>query len=382
MIFMTISVIYLGQIKASASETVEISAGETVTEETVTIPETVTEQITTTPERTTEKIITVSETTTKKRTVKIEKKNGFYKNNNKTKYYKNGKLHKGWLKLNNKKYYFNAKGNMVTGSKKIKDKYYYFNTKGVMKTGFVKIKSQKYYYSKKSGKRLYGFRKIGKYRYYLNEKSGAVTTGFVDRIYKGLKIKNYYNSKGRLKTGTFYVDKVEYIAAKKSGMIYSVRNPAVVICQRPQLPTGCEITAWTMMANYAGIKISKTTAADIMPKSANPNYGFMGSPYSVHGRGLVVYPNGLSAMTKKYLGSYVNMTGCSLSDIKAKLLNKHLVMVWVVSLDGFGSHTVALTGYNNSGFFYNDPWTGTKRMMSYEYFTGIWAGNSYRAMSY
>ena len=271
--------------------------------------------------------------------VAANEKNGFYKENGTTRYYENGIPHKGFLTLKNKKYYFNSKGKMVTGSIRIKNNYYYFNSKGIMKTGFI------------------------------------------TRNYKGTSIKAHYNKKGRLQTGTFKVSKTEY-KAKKSGEIYSVKNLATAICQRPQLPTGCEITAWTMMANYAGVRISKTKAANVMPRSSNPNYGFMGSPYSSGGWGLIVYPGGLKSMTKKYLKNYTNMTGYSLSKIKSKLWKKHLVLVWVTRLDGFDSHTVALTGYDQTGFFYNDLWTGTKRKMSYKYFRTIWAGNSYRAMSY
>ena len=309
-------------------------------------------------------------------------KNGFYQKNNQICYYKDGLLHKGFLEIGGKKYYFDSNGNMVIGNKKIGKNYYYFNSNGTMKTGFVKIKSKKYYYSKKTGKKLYGFRKIGKYRYYLNKKTGAVTTGFVTRNYKGSKIMTYYNSKGHLKTGTFKVSTVKYKATKKIGKIYSVKNLANAICQRPQLPTGCEITSWTMMANYAGIKMSKTKAANIMPKSSDPNRGFMGSPYTSGRRGLVVYPDGLKSITNKYFGNYTNLTNCSLSKLKSALRKKHLVMVWVTQLDGFASHTVVLTGYDKMGFFYNDPWTGTKRKISYQYFKTIWSANAHRAMSY
>lgn len=309
-------------------------------------------------------------------------KKGFYKEKGKTRYYKKGKLHKGFLKYKNNKYYFNKKGNMVTGNYKIKKAYYYFGKKGVMKKGFVKIKSKKYYYSKKTGKKLFGFRKIGGYNYYLNEDTGAVTTGFVTREYNDSVIRTYYDKAGRLKTGTFKVSTVLYKADEESGAIYYVNNIVDVICQRPELPTGCEITSWTMMANYAGVEISKFKAANVMPRSWDPNRGFVGSPYNTYGGSLVVYPDGLRSMTIKYLGSHVNMTGCSFETIKEKLRNKHLVMVWVTRLDGFNSHTVSLTGYDESGFYYNDPWTGTKRLISYDYFRTIWSENSYRAMSY
>lgn len=309
-------------------------------------------------------------------------KNGFYTEDGKTRYYNNGKLHIGFLKFDDKKYYFNSFGNMITGSQKIDDSYYYFNKKGIMKTGFIKINSKKYYYNEKTGKKVFGFKKIGKYKYYLKKKNGSVYSGFLNRKYKGKKILTYYDSKGRLKTGTFKVSKVEYKSTKKTGKIYSVRNLAKALCQLPELPTGCEITSWTMMVNFAGVNISKTAAADIMPKSSDPNKGFMGSPYLSTGVGMVVYPDGLKSITKKRLGSYVNLSGCSLNKIKTKLNDKHLVLVWVNPLDGFLSHTVALTGYNKSGFFYNDPWTGKKEFMSYEKFKTIWTANSSRALSY
>ncbi len=309
-------------------------------------------------------------------------KNGFYLENGKTRYYKNGRLHKGFLKLGKKKYYFNSYGNMVTGSQKIKGSYYYFNKNGIMRTGFIKINSKKYYYSKKSGKKLFGFRKIGKYQYYLKKNSGAVKTGFLSRKIKGEKVKTYYDKKGHLKKGTFKVSNVEYKSSKKIGKIYSVRNLAKALCQRPQLPTGCEITAWTMMVNFAGKKISKITAANIMPKSSNPNKGFVGSPYSSGEGVLVVYPNGLKSITKKYLKNYENMSYCSIGKIKSKLLKKHLVLAWVTQLDGFSSHTITLTGYDRRGFFYNDPWTGRKHKITYRRFRILWSGNSYRAMSY
>lgn len=181
---------------------------------------------------------------------------GFYKKYKKKIFYKNGETYKGFLKYKKKTYYFDKKGYMVTGFKKIGKHYYFFQKDGAMKIGFHK------------------------------------------RKYKKKKILNYYNAKGRLCIGKFKVKKATYKSEKKSGRIYYVYNNVKNICQKPQLPTGCEITAWTMMANYAGVKISKIKAANIMPRSSNPNYGFMGSPYKTKGGGLVVYPLGLKGMTK------------------------------------------------------------------------------------
>lgn len=309
-------------------------------------------------------------------------KNGFFKENGKIKYYKKGKVHKGFLKLKGQQYYFNKKGEMVTGSQKIGGAQYYFDSNGVMKTGLVKIRSKRYYYDKKTGKKVTGARKIGSHRYYFKKNTGEMVTGFFTREFKGSKIRTYYDKNGRLKTGTFRVANVEYKASDTVGKIYSVKNLAKVICQRPELPTGCEITSWTMMAVHAGIRMDKIRAADIMPKSSDPNKGFVGSPYSSSGGSLVVYPGGLKDMTKRYLGSYVDMTGCGIEKLQKKLWDKHLVLIWVTRLDGFGSHTVALTGYDQNSFYYNDPWTGTEGRISSDELRILWAENAYRAMSY
>lgn len=334
------------------------------------------------PSKTISLIDRASAAATSKSTLTDAVKNGFVTANGKTRYYENGKLHKGFLALDNKTYYFNEKGIMQTGSRRIQDADYFFDSDGVMQTGFVKNNSKTYYYDVQTGKKIFGSRKIGKYRYYFKEKTGVMATGFLNQELNGTYIKTYYSGKGRLKTGTFRVSHVEYKAAKKTGKIYSMRNLAAVICQRPELPTGCEITSWTMMANYAGIKIEKTRAADIMPKSSDPNQGFVGSPYSSSGASLVVYPGGLRGITQEYFKSYEDMTGCSLKQIQEKLWEKHLVLAWITRLDGFGSHTVALTGYDPKGFFYNDPWTGGKSKISNEEFSVIWNENACRALSY
>lgn len=267
-------------------------------------------------------------------------KNGFHQEDGQIRYYENGKVHTGFLISNGQTYYFDSDGSMVTGERKIKNASYCFGTDGVMQTGFAVREAQ------------------------------------------GSRISVYYDKKGRLKTGTFQVGTVEYKAAENTGGIYSVKNLAEPISQRPELPTGCEITSWTMMADYAGIHIGKTEAADRMPTSSDPNQGFVGSPYWSEGGSLVVFPGGLEDMTREYFGSYVNMTGCSYEEIEEKLRDRHLVVVWVTRLDGFGSHTIALTGYDRKSFYYNDPWTGEEEKISREYFETIWAENERMAMSY
>ncbi|MBQ9062137.1 MAG: C39 family peptidase, partial [Eubacterium sp.] len=194
----------------------------------------------------------------------------------------------------------------------------------------------------------------------------------------------YFSRKGVLRKKNITVDGMKYLVNKKNGKIYGfvMKKKVTPICQQPELPSGCEIVAWTMMVRHAGIKMNKMKAVNLMPRASNPNLGFVGSPFSSHGYILVVYPGGLMSLTKKYLGTAVNMTGKSEEAIQKKLRKGHIVMAWVAGLDGFGSHTIALTGYDDKKIYYNDPWTGTARTMSWAAFRAMWAGNGRRALSY
>lgn len=309
-------------------------------------------------------------------------KTGFFQENGHTRYYAQGKLHTGFLKLDGKKYYFDEEGAMKTGYRKIGDDFFYFDSQGVMQTGLMKINSKKYCFHEKTGKKIFGAYKIGKHWYYFDEKTGEMATGFQTKKDGDSVIRTYYNEKGQLKTGSFQAKGVAYEADEKTGQIYSIKNLAEAVCQRPELPTGCEITSWAMMASYAGVDMNKIRAANLMPVSSDPNQGFVGSPYSSSGGSLVVYPGGLKSITEEYLDGFVDMTKSPLDDLREKLWEKHLVLIWVTRLDGFDSHTVALTGYDSEGFFFNDPWTGEESWLSEEELTKLWEGNGRRAMSY
>ena len=119
-----------------------------------------------------------------------------------------------------------------------------------------------------------------------------------------------------------------------------------------------------------------------MPRSSNPNKGFIGSPYKKYPLGYWVAPNGVKPVVKHYLGRAQNMTNCGLPAIKDKLINSHLVVVWVGMFDGLSNHAITLTGYHGKTIYYNDPWTGTKRKIKQEIFATHWALDAHRALSY
>ena len=164
------------------------------------------------------------------------------------------------------------------------------------------------------------------------------------------------------------------------GNVVKVFNDAEVICQNPELPTGCEMTAVTMMLRYAGVNINKFQVAAETPRSSNGNYGFVGNPYSPSG--WWVFPTGIAPVVQRHLGTSQVMTGWSLQSIKDKLNVGHLVVVWMANMNGFINHAITLTGYDSNGFFYNNPWTGRKEGMSFGEFYGHWNADAQRALSY
>ena len=160
------------------------------------------------------------------------------------------------------------------------------------------------------------------------------------------------------------------------------QNPLDVpaISQLPELPTGCEITAVAIMLNGYGIYANKITLANNMPYHGwDPNQGYVGNPYTYSG--WTIYPPALMNLVKSYAGSATNLTGCSYSTLRAFLDQGKPVVVWT-TMHGFTVHAICLTGYDSSGWYYNDPWTGGKNVwMSQSAFNSTWGSQSWRALS-
>ncbi|MEJ6400858.1 C39 family peptidase [Nicoliella lavandulae] len=159
-------------------------------------------------------------------------------------------------------------------------------------------------------------------------------------------------------------------------------NNVPLIGQRPQLPTGCEITAVTMMVNYATHKkYTKTFLANKMPRSSNPNKGFVGSPYSK--AGWYIYPPALMKLVRHYTGSSVNLTGKSTNYIK-NYVQKHQkpVVVYVANVDGFPNHALTVTGFTKDRILYNDPWINKRTSMKINDMNVHRSHDGMRAISY
>jgi len=134
-------------------------------------------------------------------------------------------------------------------------------------------------------------------------------------------------------------------------------------------PTGCEIVALCMMINHC-IEVDIETLVSQMPLSTNPEEGFVGNPTSKSG--FTIFPSAMSVLIDEYIGNSYDMSGCSIEDLKQHLNMEIPIVAWVNGL-GFNVHAICLTGYDEEGFYYNDPWTGEKNsFITYDDFYLIW----------
>ena len=125
-------------------------------------------------------------------------------------YFINGKMKKGWLKLDGQYYYLGATGERLTGWKKINGKLYYFSDKGVMKKGWLK-RGERYFYFGSNGVRVTGWKKIGQNWFYFKS-DGVMKTGW---LRSGGEMY-YLDSKGRMRTGWVKINK-RYFFFNKDG---------------------------------------------------------------------------------------------------------------------------------------------------------------------
>lgn len=120
---------------------------------------------------------------------------------------------------------------------------------------------------------------------------------------------------------------VEAAATKK---IIPMKN----IKQRPQLPTGCESVALTMVLKYYHFSLSKTTIArSYLPRSrSNFVSKFWGSPFSSSGGG--IYSPGLTITANKFLKAKkstlkaYDLTGTSFDKLYDYIDQDIPVIVW------------------------------------------------------
>ena len=161
-----------------------------------------------------------------------------------------------------------------------------------------------------------------------------------------------------------------------------------LIKQYPQLPTGCEATALTMVLNYHGVRVSKQEIADRLPKGTlpyynkgvkkgvHPNQGFIGSPYSSSSYG--VYAEPILEVIESYLPRRSqDLRGKTLDELLDIVNEGRPVMIWAtinmarVSYTQSwylengelfwwpnNEHALVIVGYDEKWVYVNDPYSG------------------------
>ena len=196
---------------------------------------------------------------------------------------------------------------------------YYYNKKGnIVRDSMITLKKNTYYFDKKG--QMYKNRTFT-YKgstYHARANGTLAKNTWIDSY--------YYNSSGR-RTGKA-IQKTSSSASKKK--VISMKN----IRQRPQLPTGCESVALTIVLRHYGFSLSKTTIASRYLSRSSSNFvsKFWGSPFSSSGGG--IYAPGLTITANKFLKAKksakraYDLTGIRFSDLYSYIDNQIPVIVW------------------------------------------------------
>ncbi|CAG7604471.1 hypothetical protein PAESOLCIP111_00702 [Paenibacillus solanacearum] len=188
---------------------------------------------------------------------------------------------------------------------------------------------------------------------------------------------------------------------------------APLIYQKPELPSGCELTSLAMLLQYYGVKKSKMELVPEMKKDTtpirynkdgsiaywgNPNTGFVGE-ITGSAKGFGIYHTALIDLLQKYVSSAVDLTREPFSKLERQVSEGFPVVAWTtidykvpekwVTWDTdlgpirttFMEHAVLLVGYDEQYVYVNDPLTG-KRKIEKSQFIATWEAMGKQALSY
>lgn len=183
------------------------------------------------------------------------------------------------------------------------------------------------------------------------------------------------------------------------------------LAQRPELPTGCEATALTMLLQYEGLQVTKTMVAAKLPMlsvphlqggrvvGGDPNQGFVGSPFSRNGYG--VYHSPIHNVLEEFLpGRGLDLSGGHFDDVLQALADDRPVLAWI-TIDlaavrrgsdwrtpsggtvhwNIPEHCVLLTGYTASSVTFHDPSNGKVIKYPLERFRQVWQAMGSQAVT-
>lgn len=157
----------------------------------------------------------------------------------------------------------------------------------------------------------------------------------------------------------------------------------------------CESRSVTDLAAFWGAEFTESDFFRRLPKSDNPNRGFVGDvdlpPGSMPPAGYGVYVGPVAAGLRSFGLDAQARRGWSLDDLKTELTAGRPVIVWATyemrlsevqswtSFDGETSpvvqwqHTFIAVGYDATGVYLVDAYDGVTKHFAYEQFVPAWA---------
>ena len=198
---------------------------------------------------------------------------------------------------------------------------------------------------------------------------------------------------------------------KKSAMI-----DAPFISQMPELPRGCEVTSLAMLLNHAGIDVDKMTLAEEIKKDktnysvnggiisfGNPYEGFVGNMYDRSQPGFAVFHGPIAELADNYLPNRIlDLTGSDFEEILHPVsagvpvwvmvnvyyreLEDKYYQTWKTPAGSlritYKTHSVLITGYDETYIYFNDPLTKKNRKVNRFGFEDAWKQMGRQAITY
>ncbi|MDO4622559.1 MAG: C39 family peptidase [Eubacteriales bacterium] len=119
----------------------------------------------------------------------------------------------------------------------------------------------------------------------------------------------------------------------------AVYAPVPEVRQEPELPTGCESVALTIVLKSLGYDLEKTTVADnYLARGDNMAIAYCGNPYSYAGAG--AFPPAIVKAANKFLREKesskraYNISGASLEDLYDYIRDGYPIILWHTTFMG------------------------------------------------
>lgn len=184
------------------------------------------------------------------------------------------------------------------------------------------------------------------------------------------------------------------------------------INQHPDMPTGCEATALTMLLNWAGKSLTNHEVVSVLPKGdnvqlidgewrgGNPFIEFVGDPYGDEGNFGVFEGPILHTIDVFMPNQGVDLTNQPFDALLEIVRSGKPVMAWTTIdqqttfhsktwTDNQGNtikwhryeHAVVIVGFDTVHVFVNDPTTGKEEKYNRELFERNWTSMGKRAVT-